>query len=184
MTMETYHVIDLPDGTTTKGQVNRRQDPAYFGLDDSSLLKGARVIDVGAFDGVWSFWAEKTGVGYVLATDVEKQFDYDWGWAGPPAQFLDPKSNDHATSFQELKNILGSSVDRKKCSCYELSPDSTGMFDLVICYGLIYHLRHPLLAFDRLRAICKGAILVESHVPPVARHVPYTCQSNAKLGSI
>ena len=49
MTIETYHVVDLPDGTTTKGQVDRRQDPAYFGLDGSSLLKGARVIDVGAF---------------------------------------------------------------------------------------------------------------------------------------
>ena len=39
-----------------------------------------------------------------------------------------------------------------------------GRFDVVFCFGTLYHLRHPLLALDRLAAICDGEIYVESAI--------------------
>ena len=40
--------------------------------------------------------------------------------------------------------------------------DLTGQFDVIFCHGLLYHLRHPLLAIDRLRAACCGMLIMET----------------------
>ena len=39
-----------------------------------------------------------------------------------------------------------------------------GRFDLVYCYGTLYHLRHPDEALARLASVCEGQILVETVV--------------------
>src|SRR3546814_16792225 len=31
-------------------------------------------------------------------------------------------------------------------------------------FGRLYHLRHPLLALDKTRAVCRGAMILETHV--------------------
>jgi SAM-dependent methyltransferase len=43
-----------------------------------------------------------------------------------------------------------------------------GRFDIVYCYGTLYHLRHPDQALARLAAVCRGQILVETIVAPGA----------------
>lgn len=37
-------------------------------------------------------------------------------------------------------------------------------FDLVICYGLLYHLRKPMVALDWASQLCRGVLLVETCV--------------------
>jgi tRNA (mo5U34)-methyltransferase len=49
-------------------------------------------------------------------------------------------------------------------SVYDASVERLGRFDVVFFFGTLYHLRHPLLALDRLSAICDGEIFVESAV--------------------
>jgi tRNA (mo5U34)-methyltransferase len=39
-----------------------------------------------------------------------------------------------------------------------------GRFDVVFFFGVVYHLRHPLLALDKLAAACDGRIFVESAI--------------------
>lgn len=39
-------------------------------------------------------------------------------------------------------------------------------FDLVVCYGLLYHLREPVKALDFMSAACRGALLLETCVSP------------------
>jgi 2-polyprenyl-3-methyl-5-hydroxy-6-metoxy-1,4-benzoquinol methylase len=39
-----------------------------------------------------------------------------------------------------------------------------GTFDLVYCYGLLYHLRHPEAAIAQLAAVCRGQLLLETVV--------------------
>ena len=156
-----WQVIDLPDGTTTPGKADHRAHPAYLNIDDPNLLQGKRVLDVAANDGFWSFWAERQGAADVLATDVERLEDYDWGYAGPP-----PGTNRDGRSdavFQYLHGLFDSKVRREVRSVYDHAPETIGQFDLVLCYGLIYHLRHPLLAIDALRRVCKGACIIETH---------------------
>ncbi len=40
-------------------------------------------------------------------------------------------------------------------SVYDVSPETVGMFDVVFFFGTLYHLRHPLLALDKLPSVCK-----------------------------
>ena len=44
----------------------------------------------------------------------------------------------------------------------ELHPQELGSFDLVLCFGLLYHLENPLRAFRRLRALAGKLLLLES----------------------
>lgn len=47
---------------------------------------------------------------------------------------------------------------------YDVAEQDLGRFDIVFFFGTIYHLRHPLLALDRLSAVCDGDIFVESAI--------------------
>ncbi|ARE41312.1 Methyltransferase type 11 [Rhodovulum sp. P5] len=157
-----YHIIDLNGKVRTPGRVDRNQEFDYVGLTNASL-KGMRVLDVGALDGVLAFRAEKAGASQVLAIDVEDPAEQDWGWDGPAPSFAG-KGEIKNRVFPALKTFFGSAVERKKKTVYDMTADADGMFDLIFFYGVLYHLRHPLLAFDRLRAVCRGAIVVETHV--------------------
>ena len=40
--------------------------------------------------------------------------------------------------------------------------DMMGFFDLVLCFGTLYHLRYPMKGLDVLSQVCKGAIYIET----------------------
>ena len=42
--------------------------------------------------------------------------------------------------------------------------DYLGAFDIVYCYGLLYHLRNPEAAVAKLAAVCRGQLLLETVV--------------------
>jgi SAM-dependent methyltransferase len=48
----------------------------------------------------------------------------------------------------------------------ELRPQEVGTFDLVLCFGLLYHLENPLRAVRRLRAMTRKLLLIESVCVP------------------
>ncbi|MCU1460938.1 MAG: hypothetical protein JWO37_1013 [Acidimicrobiales bacterium] len=60
-----YHQIDLGQGVVTDGYDTRRR------LQELKLpdLHGKSVLDIGAWDGAYSFAAERLGASRVLATD-------------------------------------------------------------------------------------------------------------------
>src|SRR3546814_9983775 len=39
-------------------------------------------------------------------------------------------------------------------------------------FGRLYHLRHPLLALDKTRAVCRGAMILETHVVNAFGNLP------------
>ena len=51
-----------------------------------------------------------------------------------------------------------------QASVYELAEHFPDPFDLVIFWGVLYHLRHPLLALDNLRAVTRWEASLESAV--------------------
>jgi tRNA (mo5U34)-methyltransferase len=106
-------------------------------------LDGLRVLDVGAFNGCVAFEMERRGAEAVVALDIMT-----------PA----------ATGFDRLAGLLDSKVEWVRGSVYELDPDLHGTFDVVIFFGVLYHLRYPILALDRLRSVTTGHLYVESHV--------------------
>ena len=67
--------------------------------------------------------------------------------------------------FDTLATFLDSSATFVKASTYELTSALAGeTFDLVLFLGVLYHLRHPLLALDNVRAATAGRCVVETEV--------------------
>jgi tRNA (mo5U34)-methyltransferase len=118
------HQVPLNDGRITPGGL-----PTYkienLKLFDQVDFRGKSVLDIGAWDGYFSFTAEKRGAKRVVALD-----DPDFRWGG-----LD--------GFNFLHDHFKSSVEWKKGTVYNLPEE---MFDVVLCYGVLYHLSDPLLA--------------------------------------
>jgi tRNA (mo5U34)-methyltransferase len=136
-----YHIIEVAPGVRTPG----RYDPKPF-LDTMGFpadLTGKTVLDIGCYDGFFSFEAERRGASHVLATDRH-----------PP---------DHC-GFAIAHKLLGSKVEYAIASVYDLSPQIHGMFDVVLFLGVLYHLRHPLLAIEKIHSVCKEYAFVETHV--------------------
>jgi len=46
----------------------------------------------------------------------------------------------------------------------DVSPDNTGVFDVVLFLGVLYHMRHPLLAIEKVSAVTGGMLILETHV--------------------
>src|SRR5678809_228920 len=70
-----YHRIDLGHGVVTDGVDNTPERLAKIKLPED--LTGKSVLDVGAWDGFFSFEAERRGARRVVATD-----SFCWGGGG------------------------------------------------------------------------------------------------------
>jgi 2-polyprenyl-3-methyl-5-hydroxy-6-metoxy-1,4-benzoquinol methylase len=148
-----YHRIALPFGLKTPGWAPLA--PEAYPLPDR--LDGLRVLDVGAWDGYWTFEALARGACEVVALD---DLSDRLGFLSDAA----PRSWD---GFELCREALGLGAERCRRvdgNVYDVDEASLGRFDVVLCFGVLYHLRHPLLALDRLAAVCDGDLLVESAI--------------------
>lgn len=142
--LEWKHTIDLGNGIITPGKwgpPNPLIKKALAGVD----LRGKKVLDVGCWDGLWAFEAEKLGAREVYATDLISQREL----------------NEQST-FMLAREVLGSAVQYfPALSVYDIRDLDVADFDVVLFFGVFYHLRHPVLAFTRLRQIMRtGALLL------------------------
>ena len=60
--------------------------------------------------------------------------------------------------------FLESKVEYVQASVYELADVLDEQFDFVIFWGVLYHLRHPLLGLDSVRRLSKGRMSLETAV--------------------
>jgi tRNA (mo5U34)-methyltransferase len=148
-----YHRIELPNGILTPGWAP--YDASAYGVPAS--LEGKRVLDVGAWDGYWTFEALKRGAREVVAIDDFSDY----------LGRLENKDRRAWENFDLCRDALGYTADtcrRIDMSVYDVSEQALGRFDVIFFFGTLYHLRHPLLALDRLAAICDDEIYVESAI--------------------
>jgi tRNA (mo5U34)-methyltransferase len=138
------HVIDLGDGVSTPGTW-LQPNPALVRAMDSVDFRGKKVLDIGCWDGLWSFEAERRGAAQVYATDLVTQ--RRWG---------------EESTLLLAKQILGSRVEyHPDLSVYDVERLGVRDFDVVIYPGVYYHLKDPVLSFTRLRRVMKeGATLI------------------------
>lgn len=108
-----------------------------------SDLSGASVLDIGTTNGGTAFELERRGAERVVATDI-----YDGDRFG----------------FNAIRDALGSRAEFRTVSVYELSDRLAETFDIVIFWGVLYHLRHPLLALDNVSAVTRGQAYIETAV--------------------
>ncbi len=151
-----YHRIELPGGVATPGAAPIYA-PAYRIPED---LTGKRVLDVGAWDGYWTFEALKRGAKEAVAIDDFSDF----------LGSLKPEDRQAWRTFDLCREAFGYSEEqckRVEVSVYELTEQQVGgKFDVVFFFGTLYHLRHPLLGLDKLAAVTApgGQIIVETAI--------------------
>lgn len=141
------HRIPLPDGTVTPGSQDTLSQLPTIGLPDD--LTGKSILDIGCSDGFFSFECEKRGAARVLAVD-----NFSSVYVDTPSGFM------------VAREVLASKVEFLQADLFDLSVERVGSFDFVLFLGVLYHLRHPLLALDRLVGFCREQIVVETAVTP------------------
>ncbi len=148
-----YHSIDLGNGVVTPGHEYTPEKLARLGVPED--LTGRSVLDVGAWNGFFSFEAERRGAARVLATDY-----FCWGGDdghGTPGFASKP-------TFDLAHRTLRSRVEVKRIDIFDLSPETVGCFDVVLFLGVLYHMRHPLLALERVASVASDMLILETHV--------------------
>jgi len=148
-----YHKIELPYDIVTPGWAPI--NPAAYGIPDD--MSGRRVLDIGSWDGYWTFEALKRGAKEVFAIDDFSDY----------LGSLNQSDRKAWESFDLCRSALGYSEDvckRIEMSVYDISETNLGIFDTVFFFGTVYHLRHPLLALDKISAVCTRDIYVESAI--------------------
>jgi tRNA (mo5U34)-methyltransferase len=139
-----WHRIELPGGYVTPGHDRSAEKLAALRLPD---LTGKTVLDVGAFDGYFSFAAERLGASRVVALDT-------YAWRRPGGK----------DGFEYARRALSSKVEDVEVEVLDISPETVGRFDVVLFLGVLYHMRHPLLALERMAAVTDGLLVVETLV--------------------
>ena len=136
-----YHSLELPDGSVIEGVI---PVSALRGrLEDLTVphdLQGMRVLDVGAASGWNSFELERRGADVVAVDCVA------------------------LPEFGHMQNILNSKVEYRILDVDEICPERIGTFDMVLFLGVLYHLRHPLLALEKICSVTKDYAFIESFV--------------------
>ena len=136
-----YHSIELPDGNVIQGMIGveaLKQRLAAFPIPED--LRGRRVLDVGAASGWNAFEMERRGAEVVAVDCVE----YD--------------------ELRAVAELRGSRIDYRLLDVDELDPESIGTFDYILFFGVLYHLRHPLLGLEKICALARDCVLIESYV--------------------
>jgi tRNA (mo5U34)-methyltransferase len=156
-----YHSIDLADGTRTPGQFDHHELLPHYGLPED--MSGLRALDVATFDGYWAFEMEQRGAD-VTAIDLESRRDYDYPPGVQPVVEAAAELPPIGQGFAIAHRARGSSVTRIGTSVYALDPHEVGTFDFVHCGDLLVHLREPLRALERIRAVTTGTLLLSDGV--------------------
>ena len=135
------HTFELPDGTLIEGFMTAAQQKrryAQFPIPED--LRGKTLLDIGAWDGWFSFEAERHGAAVTAIDCVE------------------------LASFLEIHARLASKVEYRILDFYEIPSAGLGKFDIVFFLGVLYHVRHPLLALEIVCAVTRDVAIVDSFV--------------------
>lgn len=150
-----YHTIDLGGGVITRGVDDSPLRLARVQLPES--LRGKTVLDIGAWDGFFSFECERRGAARVVAADHFSWHGTGWGTKA---------------GFTLAREALDSRVEDLDIDVMDLSPERIGTFDVVLFLGVLYHLRHPFLALERVASVTGDYLIVETVVDLVGIRRP------------
>src|SRR3954453_2892060 len=155
-----YQTVELEPAGVTPGYFDPRQAAGLVPMPAS--LAGLRCLDVGTYDGFWAFEMERRGAAEVVAIDVLEPDRWDWPGDTDTATRTELRERKRTSrGFDIARAGLGSRVERRDLSVYELDAGDVGEFDFVYCGSLLLHLRDPVGALMRIRAVCRGTLLLE-----------------------
>jgi tRNA (mo5U34)-methyltransferase len=169
-----FHTIDLGNGLVTRG------DSPHSEVIAQSIpeLQGKTVLDIGAWDGKYSFEAESRGARRVVALD-HYVWKLDWparqayyeaceaeGMLPDPDRidndFLVPDGLPGKEGFDLIHQYCRSEVEPVVDDFMTMDLTKLGTFDVVFYFGVLYHMKDPVGALQRLRRVTKGVAIVET----------------------
>ena len=162
---EWFHNLDLA-GVATAPTHFLGDYPAIkwrsFAQELPSDLTGATVLDVGCNAGFYSFELKRRGAARVLGID-------------PDARYL--------AQARLASEVNGLDVEFRQLPVWQVGK-LRERFDIVLFLGVLYHLRHPLLALDLLREhVVNGTLVFQAlqrgsnRAEPVAPDYPFSEQA-------
>ena len=150
-----FHTFNFGNGIVTSGYDDSHKRIRTLHMPED--LSGMTVLDIGSWDGFFAFEAERRGASRVLATD-----SFCWngdGWGTKDG-------------FNLARKVFNSKVEDLEIDVLELSPEKVGTFDLVLCLGVLYHMRDPLLALERIFSVTKRQLILDTHVERLMTNRP------------
>ena len=112
-------------------------------------LSGKTVLDIGCNAGFYSVEMSRRGAARVLGIDTDETYLQQ-------ARFV--------------AEVSGAPIEFRRLSVYQVS-ELRERFDLVLFLGVLYHLRHPLLALDLLHEHVVGDLLAAQSLSRGSRDV-------------
>jgi tRNA (mo5U34)-methyltransferase len=101
-------------------------------------LTGKSVLDIGCNGGFYSLEMKRRGAARVLGIDFDE---------------------DYLAQARFAAGVVGLEIDFAKMSVYDVGAIGE-KFDLVVFMGVLYHLRHPLLALDLIHEHVAGDLML------------------------
>ena len=141
-----FHSIDFGNGIVTPGQCKNNMMMEILGMPED--LSGLTVLDIGAWDGYYSFEAERRSAKSVLAIDHFCWNGEGWGTKA---------------GFDLARKAFNSRVEDMEIDMLDISPEITGQFDLVLFMGVLYHMIHPMLVLEKIYSVTKKHLILETH---------------------
>lgn len=154
--LDWWHTIEVAPGIVTPGGWDLRGTADRMPWPRS--LAGLRCLDVGTMDGFWAFELERRGASEVVAIDVLDATRLD----GFMADRLrgDRHRRPSEQNFSLAAELLGSRVELRDLSVYDIDPGEIGEFDVIVMGYVLQMLRDPLRGLEALRRVCRGHLLL------------------------
>jgi tRNA (mo5U34)-methyltransferase len=153
-----FHRIDLGNGIFTKTE-SVMGEPVDHPRETWEVIRqclpadltSKSVLDVGCNGGFYCVEAKRLGAGRVLGVDGQRQ---------------------HVRQALFVRKVLGLELEFRRFNVYDLQPATVGVFDITLALGLIYHLKHLVLALERLHEVTKELLIVETAIIPPEQTPP------------
>lgn len=151
-----FYEFNLPDGTRLPCRTPEHVKPihptrltmlksaiARAGLQDVS---GLNAIDIACHQGFFSSELAKMGFKDVLATDARAEHVRDAGFIS------------QAMGLSNMRTL--------QSDLFDLKPAALGQFDVVLLFGLLYHVENPVGALRVARSLTRKLCVIETQIAP------------------
>jgi tRNA (mo5U34)-methyltransferase len=143
----------VPIGNLVAPGMNQETQDTFQNLGLPEDLTGKTVLDIGAWDGYYSFGCEDRGAS-VTASDR-----FIWESRAISGDFWNDDDG-----FKFAHKHRNSKVKQLFASVEELDPIKHGKFDIVLMLGVIYHATDPIGYLKKAMDMCNDTVYIETHV--------------------
>lgn len=151
-----FYRYRLPSGRETASYDDGKLDAIHatrLAMMDAELaraypqgLAGRTAVDLACHQGWFTMALAERGLAKVTGVDARSE---------------------HVADSRLIAEALGHrNVEIAQHDVHRVGPAELGTHDVVLCFGLIYHLEDPVGALRVARSLCKGVCLVETQVVP------------------